>query len=207
MKLHSKDDQLHISPEQALEILKKGNERFQHNIRKRRNLLEQVNETSHGQFPFATILSCIDSRTSSELIFDQGLGDIFCIRIAGNVVNDDVLGCMEFATHIAGSRLVVVLGHTHCGAVNGACNKIHFGHLTKLLNKIQPAIEMETETTENRTASNHSFVYNVTMNHVKLVVEEIRHRSKALSELEHKGQIKIIGAMYDIEHGIVNFLE
>src|ERR1700748_914728 len=130
MRTHTKESQEHLTPQRAIEFLKEGNERFVNNLRINRDLLTQVNSTSTGQFPFAAILSCIDSRTSAELIFDQGLGDIFSIRIAGNILNDDILGSMEFACKLAGSKLIVVLGHTKCGAISGACNNVELGHLT-----------------------------------------------------------------------------
>src|ERR1041384_4207081 len=136
MRSHTKETQDSLTPELALEILKEGNERFVNNIKAHRNLLQQVNETSTGQFPFAAILSCIDSRTSAELIFDQGLGDIFSIRIAGNILNEDILGSMEYATKVAGSKIILVLGHTKCGAIAGACNHVELGNLTGLLKKI-----------------------------------------------------------------------
>src|SRR5258706_13258713 len=153
MRTHTKETQNVLTPEHALDILKEGNQRFVNNIKAHRNLLEQVNDTSSGQFPFAAILSCIDSRTSAELIFDQGLGDILSIRIAGNILNDDILGSMELACKIAGSKLIVVLGHTKCGAIEGACNNIVSGHITGLLNKIRPAIDLETETTLQRNVT------------------------------------------------------
>ncbi|HEX8675896.1 MAG TPA: carbonic anhydrase, partial [Segetibacter sp.] len=128
MRTLTKEMQEKITPQQALEILKEGNKRFVHNLKVNRNLLEQVNETRDGQWPFAVILSCIDSRTSAELIFDQGLGDIFSVRIAGNVINEDILGSMEFACKIAGSKFIMVLGHTKCGAIKGACDNIEIGH-------------------------------------------------------------------------------
>src|SRR5277367_3325150 len=156
MRTHTKDTQESLTPEHALEILKEGNERFVNNIKAHRDLLEQANNTSSGQFPFAAILSCIDSRTSAELIFDQGLGDIFSIRIAGNILNDDILGSMEFACKIAGSKLIVVLGHTKCGAIEGACNNIEIGNITALLSKIKPAIELEKETVTERNGNNRS---------------------------------------------------
>src|SRR6187402_3978726 len=143
MRTHSKETQSSLTPDLALQILKDGNKRFLNNLKANRNLLQQVNETSEGQFPFATILSCIDSRTSAELIFDQGLGDIFSIRIAGNIVNTDILGSMEFACKVAGSKLIVVLGHTKCGAVKGACDHVEMGNLTELLSKIQPSVYAE----------------------------------------------------------------
>ncbi|MEO6695605.1 MAG: carbonic anhydrase, partial [Ignavibacteria bacterium] len=145
----TKQSQVELTPDEALGYLKEGNERFINNIKSHRNLLAQVNETSSEQFPFAAILSCIDSRTSAELIFDQGLGDIFSIRIAGNILNDDILGSMEFACKISGSKLIVILGHTNCGAIIGACDNIKLGHITSLMDKIKPAIETETQTVSN----------------------------------------------------------
>ena len=157
MRTHTKDTQLTMTPSRALQILKEGNDRFLGNLKANRNLLEQVNDTRGGQWPFATIFSCIDSRTSAELIFDQGLGDIFSIRLAGNVLSDMVLGSMEFACKLAGSRLLVVLGHTSCGAVKGACDNVQLGNLSTLLNLIQPSIYFE-RSTEDRTSSNSEFV-------------------------------------------------
>src|SRR4029078_9003907 len=168
MRTYTKETQDGLTPELALDILKEGNKRFVNNIKANRNLLQQFNETSAGQFPFAAILSCIDSRTSAELIFDQGLGDILSIRIAGNILNEDILGSMELACLIAGSKLIVVLGHTKCGAIEGACNQIEIGHITKLLSKIKPAIQQEIRTKTDRTGSNVSFVRNVTINNVLL---------------------------------------
>jgi carbonic anhydrase len=205
MYTHSKETQSNLTPDLALEILKEGNERFVKNLKANRNLLQQVNETSNGQFPFATILSCIDSRTSAELVFDQGLGDIFSIRIAGNILNEDILGSMEFATKVVGTKIIVVLGHTKCGAVVGACNHVEMGNLTTLLNKIQPAIYQEKETVENRTGSNVAFVKNVTEINVFLTIERIRRESPIIAELEQKGAIKIVGGLYDVENGRVNF--
>ena len=164
MRTHTKETQQILTPELIIEILKKGNERFVNNIKTHRNLLEQVNETSSAQFPFAAILSCIDSRTSAELIFDQGLGDIFSIRIAGNILNEDILGSMEFACKIAGSKLIVVLGHTNCGAVIGACDDVKLGHLTTLVNKIKPSIEIETQTLSERKGKNLKLVKKLTVN-------------------------------------------
>jgi carbonic anhydrase len=207
MRTHTKATQDELTPGLALEILKEGNERFVNNIKAHRNLLEQVNDTSSGQFPFAAILSCIDSRTSAELIFDQGLGDIFSIRIAGNILNDDILGSMEFACKIAGSKLIVVLGHTKCGAIEGACDNIEIGHITTLLNKVKPAIEIEKETTVDRNSGNKKFVENVTVNNVTLTVQQVKEQSPILREMEQSGKIKIIGGLYDLDTGKVTFYE
>ncbi len=205
MRTHSKTTQDSLTPDMAIVFLEEGNQRFVNNLKVNRNLLEQVNETSAGQFPFAAILSCIDSRTSAELIFDQGLGDIFSIRIAGNILNDDILGSMEFACKVAGSKLVVVLGHTRCGAIVGACNHVEMGNLTTLLRKVQPAIDQETSTKEGRNGSNAEFVNNVTINNVQNTIQQIRQRSSILAGMEASGQIKIVGGMYDVETGKVAF--
>lgn len=205
MRTHSKETQSSLTPELALQILKEGNDRFVKNLKTNRNLLQQVNETSKGQFPFATILSCIDSRTSAELIFDQGLGDIFSIRIAGNILNEDILGSMEFATKVMGTKILVVLGHTKCGAIIGACDHVEMGNLTTLLNKIQPAIYREKQTIENRNGSNEEFVKNVTELNVFLTIDRIRRESPIIAELEQQGAIKIVGGLYDVENGKVAF--
>lgn len=207
MWLHTKESLEKITPEIALTYLKEGNQRFLNNLKINRNLLQQANQTSKDQFPFATILSCIDSRTSAELIFDQGLGDIFSIRIAGNIINEDILGSMEYACKIAKSKLIVVLGHTKCGAIVSACNNLEMGHLTNLLNKLRPAIEEEKKTLLERNGHNISFVNNVSANNIKLTIQQIRDRSKILNDLEIRKKINIVGALYDIETGEVTFYE
>ena len=205
MRTHTQETQNQLTPETAITILQEGNARFINNLKANRNLLQQVNETAAGQFPFAAILSCIDSRTSAELIFDQGLGDIFSIRIAGNILNEDILGSMEYACKIGGSKLVVVLGHTNCGAITGACNHVEIGNITSLLNKVKPAIEQETQTSANRTGANAAFVKNVTINNVHLAVAGTRKASPILAEMEKQGEIRIIGGLYDVETGKVEF--
>jgi len=207
MRTQTKETQTSLTPDKALQILKDGNHRFINNLKANRNLLQQVNETATGQFPFATILSCIDSRTSAELIFDQGLGDVFSIRIAGNIVNEDILGSMEFATKVVGTKIILVLGHTKCGAIVGACNHVEMGNLTNLLKKVQPAIDSETVTTENRNGSNVEFVNTVTDLNVKLTIERIKKESPIIAELEKEGQVKIVGGMYDVVTGVVDFFE
>ncbi|CAM4278879.1 carbonic anhydrase family protein [Flavobacterium terrigena] len=207
MKTLNKEIQSSITPRKALEILKEGNNRFINNLKAHRNLLEQVNETRDGQWPFATILSCIDSRTSAELIFDQGLGDVFSVRIAGNIVNTDILGSMEFACKVAGSKLIVVLGHTKCGAVKGACDHVEMGNLTELLSKIQPAVYQEKSTSENRNSSNSTFVENVAEINVKRNVKNIIERSFVLEQMIENGEIGIVGAMHNIETGEVSFYD
>ena len=207
MKAHNKETQSQMTPRKALQFLQEGNERFINNLKANRNLLEQANETRDGQWPFATILSCIDSRTSAELIFDQGLGDIFSVRIAGNIVNTDILGSMEFACKVAGSKLIVVLGHSKCGAVKGACDHVEMGNLTELLSKIQPAVYQEKDTTDNRTSKNSEFVENVAEINVKRNVKNIIERSFVLEQMLEEGQIGIVGAMHDIESGKVIFYD
>lgn len=209
MKTLNKELQKQISPRRAMEILQKGNERFINNLKANRNLLEQVNETSEGQFPFATILSCIDSRTSAELIFDQGLGDVFSVRIAGNIVNTDILGSMEFACKVAGSKLIVVLGHTKCGAVKGACDHVEMGNLTELLSKLQPAVysERETRDPDQRNSKNAAFVENVAAINVRRAVKNIIERSYIIEQMVESGEIGVVGAMYNIETGKVDFYD
>ena len=207
MITYTKETQKGLTPDRALNILKDGNERFVNNIKTNRNLLQQVNETSAGQFPFAAILSCIDSRTSAELIFDLGLGDILSIRIAGNILNEDILGSMELACKIAGSKLIVVLGHTKCGAIEGACNNIVLGNITALLSKIKPAIERETVTITERNGKNKIFTKNVSENNVFITVEKIREQSAILNEMEQANEIKIVGGLYDVDTGQVIFYE
>ncbi len=207
MRIHTKESQSKITPAIALQYLREGNFRFINNLKANRDLLAQVNETRDGQFPFATILSCIDSRTSAELIFDQGLGDIFSIRIAGNVINEDILGSMEFACKIASSKLIVVLGHSKCGAIRGACDNIQLGNLSTLLNKIQPSLYLERDTIENRTSANPDFVYNVSHIQVRRSVEAVIERSVILREMVVKKEIGIIGAYYDVDNGSVEFME
>lgn len=205
MWAHTKESQDKITPQKALEFLKEGNLRFVNNLKTDRNLLKQVNQTSEGQFPFATILSCIDSRTSAELIFDQGLGDIFSIRIAGNVLNEDILGSMEYACNIAKSKIIVVLGHTNCGAIISACNNVEVGYLSFLLRKIRPAIEREVTIIKERNGNNANFVNNVCINNVNQSIKQIREQSVILKDMENSGDILIIGGLYRVETGVVDF--
>jgi len=207
MRTHNKDSQSTITPAKALEFLKEGNQRFVSNLKFNRNLLQQVNETQDGQWPFAVILSCIDSRTSAELIFDQGLGDIFSVRIAGNISNEDILGSMEFACKVAGSKLVVVLGHTKCGAVKGACDHVEMGNLSHLLAKLQPSVEDEKTIQTERNSANSEFVEKVANINVHRTVDTIKQNSPILQEMIEQGAIGICGAMYDVETGVVEFYE
>jgi len=208
MKAHTRETQATMTSQKALYFLKEGNLRFQNNLKANRNILEQVNDTSDGQFPFATILSCIDSRVSAELVFDQGLGDIFSVRIAGNFVNEDILGSMEFACKLAGTKLIVVLGHTSCGAVKGACDNAKMGNLTKLLEKITPAVNAVAEPKDIslRNSKNLEFVDTVSEKNVLLTIDRIHNESPILTEMEKNGEIKIVGAMYDVNTGTVNFI-
>ncbi|AOR26142.1 carbonic anhydrase [Formosa sp. Hel3_A1_48] len=207
MNAHTKDTQDKMTPQLAKNTLVEGNTRFVQGQQAGRDLMSQVKQTSTGQYPFATVLSCIDSRVSSELIFDQGIGDIFSVRIAGNFVNEDILGSMEFACKLAGTKLVVVLGHTACGAVKGACDHARLGNLTALINKIEPAVEAVTEPTDEsqRNSSNIDFVNEVAKKNVYMTIDNIRESSQVLKEMEDAGEIEIVGGMYDIKTGEVIF--
>jgi len=202
MKTQTKEIQENLTPKCAHDILVEGNKRFAKNLKAQRNLQDQVFETSQGQFPFAVVLSCIDSRAPAELVFDQGIGDIFSVRVAGNIVNEDILGSMEYACKVAGSKILVVMGHTKCGAVTSACNHVELGNITALLSKIKPAVdavnvppaEMHDETIEEVAQLN-----------VQLSIDRIRQESSILAELEGNGEIEIVGAMYDVSKGLVEF--
>jgi len=207
MRVHTQETQASLTPKMALQILKEGNNRFVNNLKANRNLLEQAGYTAEGQFPFAVILSCIDSRTSVELVFDQGLGDVFSVRIAGNIINEDVLGSMEFACKVAGSKIIVVLGHTKCGAVKGACDHLEMGNLTALLSKIQPAVYDEKTEIDNRNSGNANFVEKVSTINVKRTVIGIQERSPILKEMIEKGEIGIVGGIHDIANGEVTFFD
>lgn len=196
-----------ITPAKAIELLKEGNNRFVDNLKMNRNLLQQVNETSDGQHPFAVILSCIDSRTSAELIFDQGLGDVFSVRIAGNIQNEDILGSMEFACKVAGAKIVVVLGHTKCGAIKGACDDVKMGNLSALLEKVKPAIDAEKTVKLDRNAGNSEFVEKVASLNVRITKKQILQHSPILKGMIKKGEIELIGGMYDVETGKVDFFD
>lgn len=207
MKTQTKETQSMTTPQMALEFLRQGNQRFVNNERVNRNLLEQVNETRNGQFPFAAVLSCIDSRTSAELIFDQGLGDIFSIRLAGNAVSPEVLGSMEFACKVAGSKLLMVLGHSKCGAVNGACDNVEMGNLTALLARIEPAAASVAEKIQPRASSNELFVRELTAENVRYQMHQIREQSPLLREMIENGEVDLIGGVYEIATGEVTFFE
>jgi carbonic anhydrase len=194
-----------LTPEQAISTLKEGNQRFVNNLKINRNLLSQINETSDGQYPFAFILSCIDSRTSAELIFDQGLGDIFSCRIAGNILNDDILGSMEFACGVAGAKLIMVLGHTECGAIKGACDHVEMGYLTNLLKKIKPAVKITSKKKDHSNDKFINFTDQVSEQNVLEVMKKIPKKSKIIRNLIKKKKIILVGGIYDISNGIVEF--
>lgn len=193
-----------ITPDGAIAILKSGNRRFAGGKPLARNVKQLVSQTALGQYPFASVLGCIDSRAAPELVFDQNVGDLFSARVAGNTVNEDILGSLEYAAKVAGSRLLVVLGHTNCGAIKGACDGVKMGNLTTLLDKLAPAVAA-TQTSGERNSKNHEFVDDVTEMNVDLVIKTIRDKSAILKELEDAGKIKIVGAVYDTASGKVSW--
>ena len=199
------ESQASITPQMAIDMLKEGNKRFVEKGMFDRDLNEQVRQTSNGQHPFAAVLGCIDSRVPAELVFDQGIGDIFNVRIAGNFVNDDILGSLEFACKVAGSKAIVVLGHKSCGAVKGACDHVQLGNLTGMLDKIMPAVNGVTDETEDRSSSNASFVQKVADLNVELSVRAIMNRSAVLNDMIENHESAVVGAMYDVATGEVIF--
>ena len=207
MYTHTHESREKLTPADALRILEDGNARFRANLKANRNLLQQVNETSDGQWPFAVVLSCIDSRTSAELVFDQGLGDIFSVRIAGNFLNDDILGSMEFSCHVAGAKLIVVLGHSQCGAIKGACDHVELGLLTGMLRNIEPAVKAVPIPSDpaERCSANVDFVDAVARENVLRGVDGIAKRSDVLREMRDAGRIDIVGGMYEVSTGAVEF--
>lgn len=209
MPTQTAESQSKITPTQALEMLKEGNQRFLNGTQRKRELNQQVIQTAQGQYPFASIVGCIDSRVPTSLIFDQGIGSIFSARVAGNIINDDILGSLEFACKLAGSKIVLVLGHTSCGAVKGACDQAELGNLTALLSKINPAVLniKEPQDPGLRNSKNSEFVDAVALENVKLTVQNIRTYSNVLRNMEKEGAIKIVGAMYDVQTGKVSFIE
>lgn len=203
MKTQTKKTQQELSPKDAINLLIEGNNRFVNNQKVTRDLQEQVKETSNGQYPFAVILGCIDSRVPSELLFDQGIGDVFNARVAGNIVNEDILGSIEYSCKVAGSKVVVVLGHTKCGAVTAACQGVELGNITALLNKIKPAVNaIKTNDEEMDEAT----IEKVSIKNIEISIEQIRKESTILFEMEKNNEIEIIGALYDISTGKVNFI-
>ena len=194
-----------MTPQQALAELRDGNARFLAGKPLVRDFPGQVKAASSGQYPFAVVLSCLDSRQPIEIVFDQGIGDIFSARVAGNVLNDDILGSMEFACKASGAKLIVVIGHSNCGAVKGAIDDVQLGNLTGLLTKIKPAMDAVSQDVQPRTTKNHAFVDQVSEANVKLVMKEIRERSPILREMLDQGQIGLVGGMYDLSTGKVEF--
>lgn len=203
----TRETQQAMTPGDALDRLRAGNDRFARGASIARDYPAEVRETSTGQYPYAVVLSCIDSRTAPEILFDEGIGDIFVPRVAGNYAPIDVVGSMEFATRLAGAKLVVVLGHSECGAVKGACDGAQLGNLTTVLNAIQPAVAEVTYVDGPRTSKNPTFVQAVAEQNVRRTVEVIRAESPVMRELENQGQIRIVGAMYDVATGRVEFLD
>jgi carbonic anhydrase len=202
MRTQTKNIQENLTPKAAHNILVEGNKRFAQNLKIQRDLQKQVIETTNGQYPFAVILSCIDSRVPAELVFDQGIGDVFSVRVAGNIINDDILGSMEYGCKVAGSKIVVVMGHTKCGAVTAACNNVELGNITTLLNKIKPAVNAIKVDGEEL---NSTSIEEVSVQNVKISIDNIRKMSPILAEMESKGEIEIVGAMYSVETGEVGF--
>ncbi|HEY0299057.1 MAG TPA: carbonic anhydrase family protein [Arachidicoccus sp.] len=201
------NNHIHISAEEALRLLKEGNNRFVNNISKNRDLLQKVLETKEEQKPFAAILSCMDSRVPAELIFDQGIGDIFSVRIAGNIISENVLGSLEYAVEVAGSKLIVVMGHTNCGAIKGACDNVHLGNLSALIDKITPAIDRETSVTDNRCSDNYDFVNKVAALNVQHSIEMMMKNSPVIKKHCEENDVLVIAAMYDVATGVVHFYD
>lgn len=200
------EDQAEITPTEALDMLKEGNKRFVKGKMVNRDLMKQVSQTATGQYPHAVVLGCIDSRVPPELVFDQGIGDIFAPRIAGNFVNKDILGSMEFATKVAGSKLIVVLGHSSCGAVKGACDNVELGNLTHTLKNLMPAVHGVEEVIGDRNSKNAKFVEDVAHLNVKLTVNNILEQSPIMKELVDQGELMVVGAIHDVSTGRVTFM-
>lgn len=204
---HTQDSQAAVTPELALQLLKEGNQRFLDNTTLDRSFDKQIELTSGGQYPFASIVSCIDSRIPTEIVFDQGIGDIFNARIAGNFVNQDILGSLEFACKLAGSKLIVIMGHTSCGAVKGACDHAQLGNLTAMLDNIKPALdEVKTAEGVDRSSKNSDFVNEVAIQNVHLTIAKLKANSPVLNEMIENDEIDVVGAMYDVASGKVSFI-
>jgi carbonic anhydrase len=208
MKAHSKETQGAMTPQSALKALKDGNQRFLNSTPVNRDLLGQVSDTQSGQYPYAIVLSCVDSRVPAEIVFDQGIGDIFSARVAGNSVNEDILGSMEYACKVAGSKLIVVLGHTSCGAVSAACDDVMLGNITTLLAKIRPSVAAVKKPTDpaERTSANKVFVNKVVEKNVELAIQNIHLHSAILKEMHENGEIDIVGGVYSVADGSVSFM-
>jgi len=204
MTTQTKTTQESISPDQAIQLLKEGNQRFIENKQVQRELLNQVSETKEGQFPFAAVLSCIDSRVPAEIVFDQGIGDIFSARVAGNVINKDILGSLEYSCKVAGSKAIVVLGHTKCGAVTAACKNVELGNITHLLDKIKPAVESVRKSDDEMSVEE---IEDVTKVNINISIDQIKNESPILMEMLKNNEIEIVGAVYDVANGNVTFLD
>lgn len=200
------EERMKLNPNEVLELLREGNKRFINNLSKNKNLLEMVNETADKQYPIAAVLSCSDSRAPIELIFDQSLGDVFSVRLAGNVASTYAIGSLEFSTKYLGTKLIVVLGHTSCGAVKGACDHLSDGNLDYVINRIKPALDLETATAVNRNSQNSNFVENVAVLNVHHQIKQMISESKTIQELLSANKIGIIGGIYNIKTGLVEFL-
>jgi len=200
------EQQAALTPDEVITMLKEGNERFMINDLTERNHSAQVRKSTNAQYPKAIVLSCVDSRVPVEDVFDRGIGDIFVARVAGNFVNEDILGSMEFATKVSGSKLILVLGHEHCGAVKAAVDDVKLGNITPMLEKIKPAVE-SVEYSGDRTSKNAEFVHMVCESNVHLTIEQIREDSPIIKEMEDNGEVKIVGAVYDMDNGEVTFLD
>ena len=196
-----------MTPQRALTELREGNARFVSAQPRVRHPAADIRATASGQYPYAVVLSCLDSRQPIELVLDQGIGDIFSARVAGNVLDDDILGSMEFACKVAGAKLIAVIGHSHCGAVKGAVDKVELGNLTTLLARIKPAIDQISDDGQPRTSKNDDFVAKVAEANVRLVLQQIRERSPVLRELLDRGQIGLVGGMYDLSTGEIRFYD
>jgi carbonic anhydrase len=205
--VQTKSSQSAMTPQSALAELQAGNARFVAGQPLHRDFPAQVKATAAGQYPFAVVLSCLDSRQPIEIVLDQGIGDIFSARVAGNVLNDDILGSMEFACKVSGAKLIAVIGHSNCGAIKGAIDDVELGNLTGLLTKIKPAMDAVPADVQPRTSKNYSYVDQVSEANVRLVMQEIRERSPILREMLDKGEIGLVGGMYDLSTGKVQFFD
>ena len=205
MRVHSRDELLTMTPSKALEFLKEGNQRFLNNLSINRNLLQIVNDTADGQYPFAVILSCSDSRISNELVFDQGLGDVFSVRLAGNIASINAIGSMEYACKVLGSKLIIVMGHTNCGAVTAACNGVKLDNLTPLLEQIQLAIQTSGLPVEQRDCNNKEFINDLALHNVFYNIDAILNTSEIIRNYVEESKVGIAGAMYNVSTGKVEF--
>ena len=207
MHVMTRDEQQKLRPDEVLQDFKDGNARFSRGTITRRDHSEQVRRSVQGQFPKAVVLSCVDSRVPVEDVFDQGIGDVFVGRVAGNFVNEDLLGSMEFACKVAGAKLILVIGHQHCGAIKGAIDDVKLGNITAMLNKIKPAVAMSQDFAGEKSSKNDAFVKYVSENNVRYAMKQIREKSPILKEMEQKGEIKIVGAFYRLTDGTLEFIQ